>query len=371
MDMAENDVGLVGLVGALTKVEVINDAGGVNGRLIEAVVLRPDNSPSAVQECIRELVETHGVGSILVLTSILFADEVKNALDDLDPEKRPLCVFPLSIDMGIERLSPYFIRILQDSGYQAEILAEYMSALNHKTLAIIYDNRFSILRTMGQSLAVHFRARGGDIVSSQPYSFGVFSGDEDFTAILDEVKSRSPDIIAVLGYPEEVAQIIYQSGTIGLATRLCGGTSWNSEVVFTGSGQNLDGCFFLGSFLPEDLTPRIEEFVSEVQKTGIDYPGNEIAASYDAVGLLAFLAGKTEDDSGSALLAEFHRSASEYEMVTGYMTLQPNTTRFIKDINIYEIEMIELIPSRKLRQSINARKWLDAKKRQGTNYLEE
>lgn len=371
LDTFENELSSVGLVGALVKFDLVNDAGGVLGRPIEPVVVRPKANREAIRDSILELVDEHGVGAVLVMSSVTLANGVQRAVESLEPEKRPLCVFPMSIDASIERLSPNFIRILPDSGFQADVLAGYLRSRDFGRLAIIYDNRFPVLGAMSQTLAVQFRAGGGNIVSSQPYSFGVSSGDEDFTDILDEVNARAPDVIAVLGYPEEIARLVFQSGSMNMKTRFCGGASWNSEVVFTGSGQNLDGCFFLGSFLPEDENPVVETFVSAVQATGVDYPGNEMAASYDAVGLIACLMEKSGAADGPALLEEFHRSASDCAMVTGAMFPRPNSRRFTKDINIYEIVVDDLTPRRILRRRVDAGEWLRDKGAQAKYYLDD
>lgn len=344
------------MIGAYARVRMINAGGGVNGRRLELRIEKPDNNESDVRKTIQKMVAVQGVNAILVMApTSAAADLVASAIQSLnEPDGGALCVFPLSLNPMIERLGPLFIRILPDYVYQSTVMSDYLVKTGRRRLSILYDSRFPAYVDMARSLALHFGEAGG-AVTAHPYEIGVATGDEDFRPILRDVARENPDVIAVLGYPEEGALIVRQAGQLGIKARLCGATSWDSQVMLTASGANLDQCFFLSTTLTDENDELNQVFVEAVAEAGAEYPGFEIAVLFDTIGYLAKAFEKA--DSPAGLREELTRIGGEFPAVTGKLTIEEGTNRIFRDMNVIGIAVDGRHFARVLLEHVPASSW--------------
>lgn len=125
------------------------------------------------------------------------------------------------VQISPSNTAPYFTK-LEDNGYywrtcasdelQAAAMARYArEEKEHQTASVLYINN-----SYGQGFSEQFRKWfknfGGDILNLVGYS-----GDSaTFSSELNSVKEDDPDLIVVVGYPEEGSIILSEAASMGL-----------------------------------------------------------------------------------------------------------------------------------------------------------
>jgi branched-chain amino acid transport system substrate-binding protein len=130
-----SDLGVAGRNGATLAVEHINEAGGIQGRLVELIVKDDKNDPDVAVQVDKELIN-EGVAAIIGhMTS-----SMSKAAVPLINEKQIVMVSPTTTTNDLTGLDDYFFRTSTPDLEQSRQLIRYtFNEQKLRTLAVVYD----------------------------------------------------------------------------------------------------------------------------------------------------------------------------------------------------------------------------------------
>lgn len=190
--------------------EEINQRGGVNGRIIELIVLDDKGEQIETLNVVKQLVSRDGVRLLIGgLTSSGTLDAANYAKD-----KQVLLFSPAASHPDIPRTGfPYFIRNWQSDTLAAEAAATFaFHDLGAKKAAVLYVNN---AYGQGQRNAFmrRFASLGGQITIEKGFA-------QDDTSVirtlLTAIKGAAPEVIFVPAYPREYQEILLQASNLKL-----------------------------------------------------------------------------------------------------------------------------------------------------------
>ena len=143
----------------------------------------------------------------------------------------------------------YYFRACFIDPYQGAGAATYAkSELKAVKAAILKDIASDYAIGLAKFFEDSFKKQGGEIVSNMNYN----SGEQDFTAQLTDIISKSPDVLFIPAYFAEGAIIMKQARELGATFRIMGGDAMDNPETVKIGGSAVEG--FLHTTFPYDMT---------------------------------------------------------------------------------------------------------------------
>lgn len=269
--------------GAETRVRLINESGGVNGKRL--VLEWRDNRSDPVQAArdVRELVEKHGAPAIL---GPLLSDATMAARPVAD-RLGVVLMTPMATMDAVTRDTPWVFRSCFTNSAQADGLIRFqMEKYGAKKMGILYDSSHASSLELANIFYDNFTGRDGECVGK--LSFIGPGGEKDYKTPLRELARENPDFIFAPSYALEATEIIRAAREFDVSIRFCGPDTWDNELVFDASGSRLTGSSFASTLFEQTFSYRpFRIFFDAMEQAGMDNPDAPAACAYDAVTLLA------------------------------------------------------------------------------------
>lgn len=273
-------------------VEAVNASGGVKGRKLKLVFADDQGRRREGERAVVELVKTQGAVMLVggysssnTLYTAMAADRlgipflVSTAADDRITQRQLANVFRLNLPA-----SAY------TNGLESFLLAEVLP----RSMAILYEN--SPYGTSGAMKMMWFcRENDIELTAIIPY-FRERASEDYFQRILAPLKLRPPDVIYMVSYLNDGAQLVTQVRKMTPQALLCGGAGGFTHYKFIAkTATNGEGLVTAALWGPETnfrgARAYYDDFVERFQ-TPPDYHGAE---AYSAV-LVAAAAIETARD---------------------------------------------------------------------------
>jgi branched-chain amino acid transport system substrate-binding protein len=273
-------------------VEAVNASGGVKGRKLKLVLADDQGRRREGERAVVELVKTQGAVMLVggysssnTLYSAMAADRlgipflVSTAADDRITQRQLANVFRLNLPA-----SAY------TNGLESFLLAEVLP----RSMAILYEN--SPYGTSGAMKMMWFcRENDIELTAIIPY-FRERASEDYFQRILAPLKLRPPDVIYMVSYLNDGAQLVTQVRKMTPQALLCGGAGGFTHYKFIAkTATNGEGLVTAALWGPETnfrgARAYYDDFVERFQ-TPPDYHGAE---AYSAI-LVAAAAIETARD---------------------------------------------------------------------------
>ena len=187
--------------GATAAVDAINDAGGINGRMLVAVKGDDVCEPEQAVNVANRLVEQDGV--VAVVGHFCSSSTIPSS--DIYDEAGILQVTPASTNPQVtERDIPGIFRVSGRDDQQGTVAANYIvDDLQASVVVVIHDKDI-----YGQGLADatrdQLRARGLDIALYEDLT----RGEKDFNPLVTKIRSISPDVVYFGGLHSEAGTLL-------------------------------------------------------------------------------------------------------------------------------------------------------------------
>lgn len=293
--------------------EELNQSGGVLGKKMELITLddrsKPEEAATAATQLISENEVVAVLGEVASSRSIAMAPIAQNF-------KTPM-ISPSSTNPRVTEMGNYIFRVCFIDPFQGEVMAKF--ALNHlkiKKVAILRDIDSDYSTGLANYFAAAFKKSGGSVVLDVSYS----SLDIDFKSQLTAIRGQSPEAILVPGYYTSVGLIARQARELGLQIPLLGGDGWDSPKLLEISGKAMENSYFSNHYSNEDVSPKIQNFVTKYRQRYSDSPDGMAAMGYDAAMILADSLRRSKTLSKQDL-REAISTTQNFPGVTGNITL--------------------------------------------------
>src|SRR5690625_1388760 len=230
--------------GALTAIDAINAAGGVNGKQLEPLLIDDGCEPKQAVPAANRVVNAgakfavaHACSGTTVPAVNVYEQEGVVAIT-------PGATSPLVTDT----IKPhYFFRTIGRDDQQGPFAANYIAEeLKPKTVAILHDKQ-----TYGSGVASQVRKSLEKTDVELTMFEGINVGDNDYSAVITKLKSEDPDLIYFGGYHAELGLLLRQAREQGLTTQFMGPEGVANDDLVAIAGPAVEGLLVT---LPADFT---------------------------------------------------------------------------------------------------------------------
>ena len=261
-------------VGAKMAIEQLNKSGGVNGKLLEAVVYDDACDPKQAVAVANRIVND----DIRFVVGHLCSASTQPA-SDIYEDEGVMMITAASTSPGITTRGYNLIfRTIGLDSMQGPTAADYIIGnIKPKKMAVIHDKQ-----QYGEGLASTVR----DLVSKAGIEValyeGVTAGDKDFSALIAKLKKEDVDFIYYGGYHPELGLILRQSAEKGLDVPFMGPEGVGNKDISAIAGKASEGLLVT---LPKsfDQDPANASLVQAFKARNEDPTGPFVFPAYSAV----------------------------------------------------------------------------------------
>lgn len=292
----------------------------VMGKKVQLVIVDNKSDKVEAANAATRLVDKENVVAIIGSWGSSFSMAAGPIVQDAEvPAVGASCTNPL-VTVG----NDYYFRVCFIDSFQGVVMANYaVNELGAKKAAIIQEisNDYSV--GLAKFFTDAFKQLTGDdeaIVEVASYN----TGDQDFTAQLQNVAGKNPDVVFAPGNYSESALLIKQAKEQGIDLPFLGGDTWETPEFLEIGGDAVNGATFSTFFASEvPITETSKLFLDEYRKAYDKEPAAVTALGFDAYLVILDAierAGSADPKAIRDALAE----TSDYPGAAGIISLDEN-----------------------------------------------
>lgn len=266
------------MIGAKMAVEQINAAGGIDGKMIEAVIMDDVCEPKQAVAVANKVVNE----GIRYVVGHLCSGSTQPASEIYDDEGI-LMITPASTSPAItEQGYTMVFRTIGLDSQQGPVAGRYIAEqIKPQKMAVIHDKQ-----QYGQGIATEVKNTVEDAGVNVAVFEGVSSGQTDFSALITKLKKEGIDFVYYGGYHPELGLILRQSAEQGFDVTYMGPEGVGNKDITAIAGDASEGLLVT---LPADFAadPANAELVAAFEAKGEDPSGPFVMPAYSAVQIIA------------------------------------------------------------------------------------
>jgi branched-chain amino acid transport system substrate-binding protein len=257
-------------------VSEINAAGGIQGKKIKLIAYDTASKPEEGKSAATKLATQDGV---LVAMGAVASGISLSAAPEFQRYKIPM-VSPSSTNPTVTQQGDHIFRVCYLDDFQGGACAVFARKDLKAGKAAILQNQDDAYSTgLADFFEAKFKADGGEIVAKESYK----KGTTDFNTQVTNIKGKSPDVVFVPCYYNDVALISKQLRAQGVTAPLLGGDGWESDKLLPAADGKLEGSYFGNHYSQADADPKAQNFVKAYREKYNSVPSSLAALGYDVV----------------------------------------------------------------------------------------
>ncbi len=286
----------------------INDAGGIDGQMIEIIAYDTKADTAEAVNAYNKLKEQDEVVAIVGGT---YSGTTLAFLDAAVADNMPI-LSPTATNPEVTLKGANVFRVCYTDAYQGLVVGSFaVDTLGAMKPAVLYDlgNAYS------DGLAVEYikacEDAGLDVIVEN-YA----AGDADFSAQLTKIVDAGADVLFIPDYPATVGPILAQLAAMDSDIICLGGDGWDG--ILNDFAVEAEGFYFANHYATDDPSDIVQNFISAYEAEYDETPNALGALAYDAVYVMADAieaAGSTDSQAIIDALA-----LTDKDCVTGHVT---------------------------------------------------
>lgn len=323
-----------GLNGFKLAAKQINEAGGVNGQMIEVIAIDGKSDQTATTSAATELIEVHkvvAIGGLNDSTFALAAGPIAQAAGI------PFVTAGATLPTLPEQIGDYFFMAPFGDDAQAYAVADYaFNELGARSAYMLVDQAYDFTTALARFFKERWEANGGTIVLEDTYN----SGDTDFSAQIARVKALDPqpDVLFISAIPNEAGITTKQFREAGLTQPIISGDGFDTPLIGEVAGELADDVYYSTHASLDNEAEIVQSFVAAYEAEYGRKPENAFAAlGYDTMNLIADAirrAGSTEP----AAIRDALAATQGFQAVTGVISYPEGERKPIKSVTIIRVQ---------------------------------
>ncbi len=311
--------------GATAAAEAINEAGGINGKMIEIVQGDDQCDPKQARAVANTFVneEVHAVVGHFCSSSTIPASEVYDEANIL--QITPASTNPQVTDRGLTAVFRTCGRDDQQGNVAGDFIAKQLKA---KRVAVIHDKD-----TYGQGLADATKARLNSHGVKEVLYEGITRGDKDFNSLVTKMKGLKVDAIYFGGIHTEAGLIVRQVREQGLKATFISGDGIVTSEFASIAGPATNGVMMTFGADPRNL-PGAVDVVKQFRDSGYE-PEAYTLYSYTTMQVIAKALENNDLTRDGAKLAEYIK-ANSFDTVMGKKEFDSKGDLKVTDYVVYK-----------------------------------
>ncbi|MFA7437409.1 high-affinity branched-chain amino acid ABC transporter substrate-binding protein [Castellaniella sp.] len=265
--------------GALTAIDAMNEAGGIQGMQIEPLLIDDGCEPKQAVPAANRVVNAGAQFAVAHACSGTTVPAVNVYEQEGIVAITPGATSPLVTDT----IKPhYFFRTIGRDDQQGPFAGQYIiDQLKPQKVAILHDKQ-----TYGSGVATQVQKtleKGGVNIAMFE---GINVGDSDYSAVISKLKALGPDLVYFGGYHPELGLLLRQAREQGLDVQFMGPEGVANKDLVALAGPAIDK---LLTTLPADFTKREgnEAVLEQFKKYNRSPDGAFTMTAYAAMQILA------------------------------------------------------------------------------------
>jgi len=303
------------LDGVKLAVQQFNDAGGVDGTLIEVVAEDDKGDPTEGATVANKLAQDASIVAVIGhynSSCTLAGAPIYNGAGVVE-------ISPGSSAAAVTDAGEYTFRVITTDAVQGADLCDWaVNGLGYSSIAILYENTDYGL---GLAEVVENSAGplGAAIVVKEAYEVGA----TDFSTVLTKIAASGADVLFIGGLYNETALIAKQRADYGLAELpIMGVDAIFSNALIELGGDAVEGILLTGYFSDSSESAVTQNFIATYQSVYGEMPGTYAAYGYDAA--LCVLDAIKTAGADRASIQKHLASLKDFEGATGTITFDEN-----------------------------------------------
>ena len=281
------------LIGAKLSVKQANQAGGINGKMIELVVYDDQASPKQAVPISNKLIEKD---KVLAAISGSYSGATRAAAGVFQSAEIPY-ISAYAVHPEITKAGNYVFRTSFMGEVQGRAGAKLIGAtLQRKRVVLI-----TLKNDFGKSLAAGFKEAAGQfnlqIVNEYEYSIR----DRQFGPIVAKVKADAPESIYATGYFFTAGPLVSQLRAAGITVPVIGQEGYDSEQFIKIAGKASEGTIITTSLDRDSNSSATRSFISEFEAMAGHKVDMVAASGHTAMKVLVAAMKKAGTTSPSAI----------------------------------------------------------------------
>ena len=281
------------LNGAKLAVKQANQAGGINGKMIELVVYDDQASPKQAVPISNKLIEKD---KVVAAISGSYSGATRAAAGVFQSAEIPY-ISAYAVHPEITKAGNYVFRTSFMGEVQGRAGAKLIGAtLQRKRVVLI-----TLKNDFGKSLAAGFKEAAGQfnlqIVNEYEYSIK----DRQFGPIVAKVKADAPEAIYATGYFFTAGPLVSQLRAAGIIVPVIGQEGYDSEQFIKIAGKASEGTIITTSLDRDSNSSETRSFISEFEAMAGHKVDMVAASGHTAMKVLVAAMKKAGTTSPSAI----------------------------------------------------------------------
>ncbi|MHB1477821.1 MAG: ABC transporter substrate-binding protein, partial [Coriobacteriia bacterium] len=297
----------------------INDAGGVNGRLIEVVYEDDATDAAKAQAAAVRLIDEEGVLAIIGASGTGQTMAMRS-----DAERVGVPIISMAGGSVItDDFSEWVFQTPWPNRIVVPFVLDQIAAAGYTTVGLISDTGGYGVDGRDYVLA-HAADAGVTIVADETYN----AGDTDMSSQLTKIRAAEPDAVLIWAAGKEAAIIARNARQLNMTQPLYGGSGIARAEFIEGAGEAAEGVR-LGTgkiLVPEAFGEGSEafevatSFISRYESAYGAKPDIFAGHAYDAIGLIADALGRLDGEVTSASLRDALEETNGWVGIDGTFT---------------------------------------------------
>jgi branched-chain amino acid transport system substrate-binding protein len=294
-------------------VKEINEAGGINGRQIEAVYYDGQTDQTVCANNAKKLIDSDGVVAIAGLSDSDYA----YAAGAVAQEAGVPIVFSGATTPDIPSTvgDCAFLTAFGDDvdGYAAAGYA--YDVLGARTAYVLTDKSMSFTTHLSDAFTERFEELGGEVVLTDNFS----SGDYDFSAQIARYQSNGEaDIMYMATGPDDASTVIEQFRSAGCTAPMISGDGWDTDLWGVAGDLANQDVYCCTHYSADDTSEVVQNFISAYTEEYGTAPENAFAAlGYDSAKVIFKAIEMCGDDVTAANIRSNLEQITDLQCVTG------------------------------------------------------
>jgi branched-chain amino acid transport system substrate-binding protein len=299
--------------GAELAAKEINDAGGIDGKMVKIVMEDDKGEPNEAANVANKFATNKDILAVVGH----FNSSATLAAAPIYNRNELVHISPASSAPNVTEAGEYTYRVITTDAFQAAYLAEWSKELGYEKVALIYEQSdFGLgLLDVYQSAAPE---HGIEVVAAESY----LPGSNEFSTILTKVKDKDPDAIFIGGFYNEAALIASQAKRLNLSVDYIGVDSLYSQALLELGGEAVEGFKLIGFFYPGGSNERANAFHEAYVEAYGKEPDTYAAYAYDATSIL--IEAIKQNGANREGVKEFLDQMEDFPGATGLLSFDEN-----------------------------------------------
>ncbi len=288
----------------------INAQGGINGKILELVVMDSKGDAKEATEIARKFTENDEVLAVVGD----FSSTCCMATAPIYTDAEMVQLSPTASHPDYAGMSEYMFGIMGRQDAEGPFVAEFLSQkyLEAEKMAIIYLNN-----DWGVSAHTNILKRAEEIGLEITAVENFVDGEKDFTATLAKIRQTNPDTLCLTMFYNELVIIAKQIKQMDWDVNICALGPGVSEQIINLGGQDVEDIATSTPFIASEENTDVYNFKTEFEEKAGFTLNVHSACAYDSVNMLAKAIGNLGEDVTRKSIASELAVMKDFVGITG------------------------------------------------------